>query len=182
MLAFAFHEYSHALMADKLGDPTARQLGRLTLNPASHLDPIGFILLIVAGFGWGKPVPFNPANFVNPKRDVALVAFAGPLSNFVLATFSAFVLNFIHPSGMLSQFLYTFAYLNLALGFFNLIPVHPLDGFKVVMGLLPMKLALQWQQIESYGSMILLIIVVTGSTSKLIDPFIDISLSLLGLS
>jgi Zn-dependent protease len=182
VVSISIHEFAHAFVADKLGDPTARYLGRVTLNPKAHLDPIGTLLLVFAGFGWGRPVPINPINFKNPKRDSALVAFAGPLSNFALATVLAFVYSFAFSYSLLGIFLYFTVLYNLMLGIFNLLPFHPLDGFKVVLGFLPPNLAVQWQQLQPIGLYILIALMVTRSFGTLINPFLTFFMQLLGLS
>ncbi|MGH7279502.1 MAG: site-2 protease family protein, partial [Candidatus Rokuibacteriota bacterium] len=133
LLAVTVHEVAHGLVADRLGDPTARRLGRLTLNPLPHIDPLGALAFIVAGFGWAKPVPVNAANLRNPARDMVVVAAAGPVSNFLLAFVGlvAFVLarplggTFMAPVGEMLLWVFQF---NVALGIFNLIPLPPLDG------------------------------------------------------
>ncbi len=181
VMSLTIHEFAHAFAADKLGDNTPRLLGRLSLNPKAHLDPIGSLLLLVAGFGWGRPVPFNPINMKNPKRDSAIVAFAGPLSNISLAVVFTLLLNIIGTSSILSGFFYRVIFYNLVLGIFNLIPLHPLDGFKVVAGLLPTNLHIQWMEMEKYGTIMLLILVVTGSVDIVVRPLINGALLLLGL-
>lgn len=134
LLAITVHEFSHAFAADKLGDPTPRIQGRLTLNPLAHLDPLGTLMLILVRFGWGKPVVFDPYNLQNPRRDSALISLAGPLSNFILAAILSIILR-------LTAFdiLVPFIFLNILLGTFNLIPIHPLDGGKILVGILPPK-------------------------------------------
>lgn len=180
--SISIHEFAHAFVADKLGDPTARYLGRVTLNPKSHLDPLGTLLLIVAGFGWGRPVPFNPQNLLNPRRDGALIALAGPCSNFILAVLLALVYHVLDLDGVIGTFVYLVIFYNLVLGVFNLIPVEPLDGFKIVNGILPSHLAIQWQQTAPYGIYILLFLVVTRTTSLIVQPVIELLLGILGLS
>lgn len=182
VVSISIHEFAHAFIADRLGDPTPRHLGRLTLNPLSHLDPIGSIMLIVAGFGWGKPVPINPFNLKNPIRGQALVALAGPVSNFILAATLAFVLNVIkiNPGPVAGSFLYLVILYNLFLGFFNLIPFGPLDGFKIVQGFLPGNLAVQWAEMERFGILILLLLVFTNSSGRFLSPLVDFSLRALG--
>ncbi len=182
VICISLHEFAHAYIADKLGDNTPRLLGRVTLNPLAHLDPLGTLLLIVAGFGWGKPVPFNPINLKHPKRDSALIAFAGPLSNFVLASTLGLLLHLIgQGQPVLYGFLYLTIFYNIVLGVFNLIPIHPLDGFKVVAGLLPTNLYLQWMQMQGYGTLILLFLVFTRSINVVVEPIINIFMNLLGL-
>ena len=181
IVSISIHEYAHAKVADLLGDDTARLLGRVTLDPRSHLDPVGSILLLLAGFGWGKPVPFNPINLKNPKRDTAIIAFAGPLSNFILAGILAILIRFVGVGSIIGSFLYFTVFYNIVLGTFNLIPVHPLDGFKIVAGLLPPSLHIQWMQMSQYGIFILLILLVTDAINVVITPIINIFLNLYGL-
>lgn len=175
LTAITVHEASHALAADRLGDPTPRLQGRLTLNPIKHLDPIGTLMLLVFRFGWGKPVQFDPYNLRNPQRDSALISFAGPASNFVLATVLAIILRFdiseAWPSGLgLANFLIPFIQLNVALGIFNLIPIHPLDGGKVLIGLLEGEQArIVDRFLTQYGFMLLIFMIlpIFGGTSLL---------------
>lgn len=185
LASLTFHEFAHAFVADRLGDPTAKALGRVTLNPLAHLDPLGTILLLVAGFGWGKPVPFNPTMLKNPKSGAALISLAGPASNFLLAGVFALLLHalrgVIPPSSFVNGFLYLAVFYNLALGLFNLIPLHPLDGFKVVNGFLPESLSNQWLQMAPYGIFLLLLLVLTGGIEKFLNIFITLALGLLGL-
>ena len=172
-----FHEFSHALTATSLGDDTARRLGRLSLNPKAHLDPAGSIMFLLAGFGWGKPVPVNAYAFGgNALRSMMLVAFAGPLSNFVLAfligllfkigivewPFNVFftpLSSSAPPSLVIGQFFAMWFFLNIILGVFNLLPVSPLDGSKVLAGLLPASLAMPLLRLDRYGAGILLVVI-----------------------
>ncbi len=188
LIAVTVHEFSHAYASDKLGDPTARVMGRLTLNPLAHLDPLGTLLFLFIGFGWGKPVPFDPFNLKNPKKDAAIISLAGPLSNIILFTIAALILRVVfilNPPlySSLFQLLFPFAYINLALAFFNLIPVHPLDGFKIVEGLLPEEKVWEWRELKAYGSLFLLMLIIPiGGQSliqRIIIPLINISLKLL---
>ncbi len=157
VVAITVHEFSHALAADRLGDPTPRLQGRLTLNPLAHLDPIGTLMLLLVRFGWGKPVQFDPFNLRNPKKDAALISIAGPISNIITAVvFSLIVRLTIAPPLVLSLIL-PIIFLNVILAVFNLIPIHPLDGFKIVGGLLPDDQAREWQSLEKYGFLFLLI-------------------------
>lgn len=181
IFSLTIHEYSHALAADKLGDPTAKYFGRLSLNPKAHLDPIGTLMMFIAGFGWGKPVPFNPANLKNPKRDSALIAFAGPASNFGMAIVCAILFQVFKSAILIGSIFHLAVYYNLILCFFNLIPVHPLDGFKVIYGILPTNLAWQWEQAKPYGVMILIILILTKSTGILISPLVGLTSKFLGL-
>lgn len=184
IISITVHEFAHAYAAFKLGDPTAKSLGRLTINPVSHVDPLGLLFLVLAGFGWGRPVPFDPFYLKNPKRDAAIISFAGPLSNFILATiFSTifFMLPQIVGFSIVRALIYYIVLYNVILGVFNLIPVAPLDGFKIVYGLLPMRWAVSWQQMEPYGVLLLLLLIFTDSTSKIISPFVAITTNILGL-
>lgn len=158
-LVISVHEAAHAFAANRLGDPTARLMGRMTLNPTAHIDPIGtvivpLVLFLLGGFifGWAKPTPINPLNFTNPRRDSAITAFAGPASNFAMAV--AFGILFrIFPS----QVLLILVSINLILGIFNLIPVPPLDGYKVLLGILPKEAAIRFSVLESYGPIVLIV-------------------------
>lgn len=182
VISLSVHEFAHAYVAMKLGDFTAKYMGRVTLNPLAHLDPVGTLMMLFVGFGWGKPVPVNPINFNYPKRDQALVSLAGPASNFVLAAIFTILFKFNQSVELpISIFFYLMVFYNLALGFFNLIPVFPLDGFRVVSGLLPYELSLKWDGLERFGLLFLLVIVLTRLTSVIVSPIIDFTLSLLGL-
>jgi Zn-dependent protease len=181
IISISIHEFAHAFMADKLGDNTPRLLGRVTLDPRAHLDPLGTILLLTAGFGWGRPVPFNPINMDNPKRDSALVALAGPFSNFILATILSGLLYFTGHNSFLGSFLYLTIFYNVVLGVFNLLPIHPLDGFKVVAGVLPPGLYMQWMQIRPYGIYILIFMILLNVTDVVVMPIINFITTLLGL-
>ncbi|HAI63048.1 TPA: site-2 protease family protein [candidate division WWE3 bacterium] len=182
VISLSVHEFAHAWVSDKLGDPTARYMGRVTLNPKAHIDPLGMLLLVVAGFGWGKPVPFNPLNLKYPKRDSALIALAGPASNFILAIVTAIILNFVNVNSLVGGALYLLVFYNLLLGVFNLMPFHPLDGFKIVGGLLPNNLALQWYQMQPYGIIILVAFIFTNSFQKIVLPIVDILTKMLGVT
>lgn len=183
LFSLSFHESAHGLIASRLGDNTARRLGRVTLNPIPHMDPIGTLLLPILGFfwggmliGWGVPVPVDYRNLKNFKRDGLMIALAGPVSNLILAVMLAILIHslaFLNPGWLnphLSYNGYTLLgalikifYLNLALTFFNLIPIHPLDGGKVLYGLLPHPYADRLDAFLSrYGFMLLLMLFVTG--------------------
>lgn len=138
LFAFTIHEYSHAQIADFLGDHTAKNMGRLTINPLKHLDPIGTILIFFVGFGWGKPVPFNPYNLRNQKWGPALVGLAGPGSNFIMAIIVGLILRFSNITNpMLFAFFTIFIWINILLGVFNLLPFPPLDGSHIFFTLFP---------------------------------------------
>lgn len=187
--AITVHEFAHAKMADHLGDPTARLQGRVTLNPMAHLDLYGTIFLLFVGFGWGKPVQFDPFNLDNPRRDAALISFAGPASNFIIAILCAlfirlFMLLGATPITTIGLFILSpMIMMNVMLGVFNLLPVHPLDGFKIVGGFLSENQAREWYQLERYGMLFLLMLIIPfGGESMLhmiLDPMLGFFYSLL---
>ena len=192
VLAITVHEFAHALLADRLGDPTPRLQGRLTLNPLAHLDPIGTIMMLVAKFGWGKPVVFDAFNLRNPRRDAAIISIAGPVSNLLLATLASGILHALivgHlASGILGLILYSFLQqlilMNVILAIFNLVPIHPLDGFKIVEGILPPEYARQWKELEPYGMIFLIFMIFpffggVAPIHQLINPTISFLLRLL---
>ncbi len=180
----AFHEFSHAWAAKELGDDTAAKQGRLTLNPLAHLDPMGTILLFIVGIGWGKPTPVNPYRLrVGVKRGNMLVAVAGPLSNFVFAFVASIPLIFgwVEPlsfdyieqasgSQILGTFLVLIAFLNVILGVFNLIPIHPLDGFKVLLGVLPDELSQPLASLSRWGPALLIGLILIGFIAPEYSP------------
>ncbi len=186
--AITVHEFSHALSANLLGDDTAKSKGRLTLNPLAHLDPAGTVMIVVVGFGWGKPTPVNPARFGRRMRSgMAAVSFAGPISNLIVASLAAIpvkiglmspgIVGFSifrgDPAEFFAYLLGSLIFINILLAAFNLIPIAPLDGFKVVQGLLPREAALQWSQLERWGPLILLVLILSGyllPTGSLLVP------------
>ncbi len=179
VLGLTIHEYSHAKASDKLGDPTPERQGRLTLNPFAHLDPIGTLCLFFAGFGWGKPVVIDPTYYRNPAKDSAKVAFAGPLSNFILSFIMFLTAAIVYsaiPSNMITIILYNVlywgAYINLALGIFNLLPFPPLDGSKIFGYFLKGKAKAFLWTLERYSTIILMILFVTGLPSLIISPIV----------
>ncbi len=181
VFAVVCHEVSHGYVANKLGDPTAKIMGRLTLNPFKHLDPIGLLMLFIIKIGWAKPVPVNFNNLHNPKRDMIWVAAAGPITNILLAAFSAMLLRGIVMAASLVPgyfaepilLMLTFSvFINLVLAIFNLIPVPPLDGGRVVVGLLPYRQSMAYSRIEPYGmiAIILIVVLIPSILSIIIAP------------
>lgn len=169
--AFTVHEFAHAWVANRLGDSTAKDLGRLTLNPLKHLDVLGTLMVLVAGFGWAKPVPVNPNNLRHGRKDLALVAVVGPLSNLLMAVAVAALWQLSGGSGsdLIQYFLLVFVALNVSLLFFNLLPVSPLDGFKVALGWLPEALAGRFARTAQIGPLVLLGLIILGSLAPQLD-------------
>ncbi len=161
LIAVTFHEYAHAWMADQLGDPTPRSRGRLSLNPIVHLDLLGSLLLLVAGFGWAKPVEVNPRNFTNWRRGMMTVAVAGPLANITLVFLIGllFRLQLVGHGTILGLLAELAIYYNAVLAVFNLIPVPPLDGSRILSGLLPPAQALAYDRLAPYGPILLLVLI-----------------------
>jgi Zn-dependent protease len=195
LMAITFHEVSHGYVANRLGDPTARFMGRLTLNPIAHIDPIGTIVMPILlfylsegqfVFGYAKPVPINPQNFSDPRKGMAISAAAGPVTNIILAVLSQIILaHIIIPSRallpqsmqltVLNPVAMMFQYsilINIVLAVINLIPIPPLDGGRVLAGFLPHKQALSYGRIERYGFIIVIVLFITGIANKIIYPFV----------
>ena len=180
--AITVHECAHGFVAYKLGDPTAKNCGRLTLNPLSHLDPIGAICMVLVGFGWAKPVPINPMYFKNRKRDTALVSLAGPAANIVLAFLSTIVyvplavlyfkLNYNSILGFVVETLQSLVSLNIGFAVFNLIPFPPLDGSKILGAALPADTYMKLLQYERIGFPILIILSLTGILGRILGVVI----------
>lgn len=183
VIAIAVHEFSHAKVADMLGDPTPSLQGRVTLDPRAHLDKYGTLFLLLVGFGWGKPVQFDPFNLAHPRRDAALISIAGPLSNFIIALAgSLLVRSFIFfGSSEVATIGYVFLspliMMNILLGVFNLIPIHPLDGFKIVGGILSEHQARQWYQLERYGMLFLLMLIIPFNGTPMLHSILDPALT-----
>ncbi|NQV49341.1 MAG: site-2 protease family protein [Candidatus Marinimicrobia bacterium] len=191
LIALTFHEFAHAFVAYRLGDPTAKNMGRLTLNPLAHLDLMGTIMIFLIHFGWAKPVPVDPRYLGNPKRDMMWVSAAGPLMNMALALVTGILIRGFMATGlahgqagntasMVFNMLYLSLYINLALAFFNLLPIPPLDGSKILAGLLPNRYASTLYMIESKGPMVLFGIIMFGWVTGfnvlgvVIGPFINL--------
>ena len=162
LFALVFHEFSHAWIAYKLGDPTARYAGRLTLNPVAHLDPVGGLMILFVGFGWAKPVPVDPRYLKNPREDMMKIAFAGPASNLLLAFIAGTILRFGIGQGSIAMMLILFTQINIMLAVFNMIPVSPLDGSQIFSGLLIRTNPDLVRNLQIYGPQILLGAILIG--------------------
>ena len=194
IFSIILHECAHGMAAERCGDPTARQAGRITLNPIPHLDPIGSIFLpgimilmnLVTGsgfiFGWAKPVPINPYNLNDPKRDMMWIGLAGPATNFAVALFLALVFRLLAvSSSLVATILFYGVVINLILGFINLVPIPPLDGSRILSGLLPEKYAYKLSRIEPFGFMILIILFISGIFSFIFTLVYKLSSLLIGV-
>jgi Zn-dependent protease len=177
LFSLTVHEFAHAWTADRLGDPTARRLGRVSLNPIVHADPIGtvlFPLLAMVGnvplIGWAKPVPVDISRLPHHRRDFMVIAAAGPASNLVMAFLASGALLWMSPAGMVGSVLYLAARLNILLAVFNMLPIPPLDGGNVLSGLLPRGLALKFDQIRPYGFILLYALILTDGYRYLVVP------------
>ena len=193
--SLSVHEAAHAWTADKLGDPTARMLGRVSLNPARHVDPIGTVVFPLIALltrlpliGWARPVPVNTRNFRNPRRDYVFVAAAGPISNLLLAAVGAVVWQFISAGlserelaealvGPVPLFVLLLIEVNVLLAIFNMIPVPPLDGGNVLGGLLPYRLSVEFDRLRPYGILILYALMLTGVLARIIEPVQEVIIS-----
>lgn len=187
VIAIGFHESAHAFMAYKQGDMTAKNLGRLTINPLSHLDPLGFICLFLFHFGWAKPVPINPNNFKNPKKGTVLTALAGPVMNVIIAFIFCFIYIacslFVSADTVIGRILMEMVFsvisVNIGLAVFNLLPIPPLDGAKIFGGLLPKKLYFKIMEHENIIQLVLLLLLFTGVLSFIISPLVTFLFNLL---
>ena len=189
LLTLILHEIAHGYVAYRCGDPTAKMLGRLSLDPRKHLDPIGTLCLVFLGFGWAKPVPINPRNFRNIVKDTMLVSFAGPATNFLLSIGFAVLLRLLIEFFPLGEWqgntVWDFFFLmfqtgvvvNIGLGWLNLMPIPPLDGSKILWGVLPPKLGFQYMQLERYGFLVLILLLMTGALGYVLYPLIQFSVN-----
>jgi len=168
LISITFHELAHGFVAYKLGDPTAKQMGRLTLNPIKHIDPTGLMMLFFFRFGWAKPIPYNPNYFTNRKQGTLLVALAGPVTNLIIALLS--VIWIMLTNGIGIEFFAMLLQFNIIFAIFNMIPLPPLDGSKVIASLLPDKLESYFWKYERFGYPVILVLAVTGMISRIIIP------------
>ena len=181
--AITFHEFCHGYMAYVLGDPTAKRMGRLSLNPLHHLDPVGALMLLVFRFGWAKPVPVDPRYFKNPRRDMVLVSAAGVTGNFLTAIFFGMLARFFPGTFLaipaLRQFIFLMIVINIGLAVFNLIPIPPLDGSKLLYPLLPPFLLEKYFWLERYGFFVLMILLALGVVQAIMGPVVMFFLRLI---
>ncbi|MBU5293189.1 site-2 protease family protein [Anaerosalibacter bizertensis] len=180
LIAIIFHELAHGYTAYKLGDPTAKESGRLTINPLKHIDVVGFLFMLIFRFGWAKPVPINPSYFKHRKRDTILVSLAGPMTNFIIAIISALIIsaNFIENAIIIDILVITLWY-NIMLGVFNLLPFPPLDGSKIIASILPEKWEYKFYKYERYFYLILVFLIISDTIDKILGPLINMSLNIL---
>jgi Zn-dependent protease len=193
IVAFTFHEFAHAYSASKFGDPTAQKLGRVTLNPIAHLDVFGTLLLLIAGFGWAKPVPVNRGNFKHPRLMGIIVSIAGPLSNLILAFIGVLVYYIFNHFGWLDQmslgsaravalYLNLHITINLTLFIFNLIPIPPLDGYRIIQDVLPPRASFKLEKYEQYAALLFLLLVFIPPLRRVtLDPILNLQWAVLDL-
>lgn len=180
LVAIIPHEMAHGFAAYLCGDETAKNDGRLSLNPLHHLDPIGTICLIFFKFGWAKPVMINPNNFRDRKKGTFFVAIAGILTNFILAIISVIILKHMHLNEFMQELLLNIFWFNIILGVFNLIPIPPLDGSKILFSFLPLKYEYYLIKYERYGYIILLLLIMSSTLDKILVPMVNFMINLIG--
>ena len=179
LFALVFHEFSHGWVANKLGDPTAKNQGRLTLNPIAHLDPIGSMMILFVGFGWAKPVPVDSRYLANPRKDMMKIAFAGPASNLLLAFLGGILIRLTGYAGPLTSMLILFTQINISLAVFNMIPIPPLDGSQIFSGIMIRRNPQLVMQLQMYGPQILMGLILFGMFSGIsiiwafMSPFVS---------
>ena len=194
LLALTFHEFAHAYVANRFGDDTAKLSGRLTMNPLAHLDPLGTIMIFIVHFGWAKPVPVNPYNLKNPKQGMLWISAAGPLSNIILALISGLMIRLVSTMGIMPLpnsvpeiiiiMIVLSLKINLALAIFNILPIAPLDGSKILYGILPARFGKHIHLLERYGPIVLIGLIISSQFTgfsilgQLIWPFVDFFSSL----
>ena len=185
LIALTVHEYAHARVAVALGDPTPRFEGRLTLNPIAHLDPFGLIMLWLVQFGWAKPVSVNPRNFKNGRQGMMFVSLAGPGANLITAFVAMLIWGILDAIGIREYWIITTLSLicryNIIFAVFNMLPIPPLDGSKVLMNYLPGRLAYQYESYSQYGSLILMGLIISGLVGIIINPIAGWILKIMGL-
>ncbi|MGL5257312.1 MAG: site-2 protease family protein [Proteocatella sp.] len=177
LIAISFHEFAHAAAAYAMGDPTAKNEGRLSVNPAKHIDPIGFLMLMIARFGWAKPVPVNESNFKNRALGTFLVSIAGIAMNVFIAILTIIIVHF--TQGIFSNYAYyevmsSIIRINIAFAAFNLLPVPPLDGSKLVLSIIPAKYRHFVYKYENYGTLILVLLLITGTLGIVLNPIVNV--------
>jgi Zn-dependent protease len=184
LFALVFHEFSHAWVANKLGDPTARYSGRLTLNPLAHLDPFGTLMILFVGFGWAKPVPVDTRYLSNPRVDMMKIAFAGPAANLFLAFIGGIIIRSGFVGGSIAMMIFLFTQINIMLAVFNMIPIPPLDGSQIFSGLMMRKNPELVYKLQRYGPQILLGLIMIGYFTRIspiwmvMSPFVNFFLFL----
>ena len=178
----SFHEFAHAYVAHLMGDDTAKRAGRLTLDPISHINPLGFMMLLIGGFGWAKPVPINENNFRNRKLGVFLVSIAGVTMNIIIATLTLIIISLtqnVFSSPQYYQVMNSIVWLNIAFASFNLLPIPPLDGSKILAAILPANKRYILYRFENYGFIIMIILIMTGALNYLLYPVINVVLKII---